>query len=193
VLAGGNGKPARLTVGVRIIARIERLRLGPRGRSALVNSMALGAFSKPFERLGTLADWLSLESAEVDRYIADPLCRFRPALQLWIDLLDGMGEIAKPARHARIPKQLPIYVIAGPRDGVGTDSKGLEQLLSAYHAAGLERVTYRYYPEARHEFPDATSRGEVTRQLLAWLNEATGHGDLSPRGLPRPTGRRPWA
>lgn len=34
VLAGSNGKPARLTVAVRIIARLERLRLGPRGRSA---------------------------------------------------------------------------------------------------------------------------------------------------------------
>ena len=34
VLAGSNGKPSRATVAVRVIARAERLRLGPRGRSA---------------------------------------------------------------------------------------------------------------------------------------------------------------
>jgi alpha-beta hydrolase superfamily lysophospholipase len=64
--------------------------------------------NKQFEPVRTEADWLSRDSAEVDKYLADPLCRFRPALQLWIDLLDALREIAKPARQARIPKQLPI-------------------------------------------------------------------------------------
>jgi alpha-beta hydrolase superfamily lysophospholipase len=193
VLAGSNGKRARLTLAVGIIARIERLRLGPRGRSALVHSLAFGTFNKPFAPVRTEADWLSRDSAEVDKYLADPLCRFRPALQLLIDLLDALGEIAKPARQARIPKQLPIYVIAGTRDPVSANSKGLEQLLSAYHAAGLQRVTYRFYPEARHELFSEPSRDEVTRELLAWLDEATGNGNYSGRGRPQPTGHRPWA
>ena len=193
VLAGSIGKPARLTLAVGIIARIERLRLGPRGRSALVHSLAFGTFNQPFAPVRTEADWLSRDSAEVDKYLADPLCRFRPALQLWIDLLDALGEIAKPARQARIPKPLPIYVIAGTRDPVSANSKGLEQLLSAYHAAGLQRVTYRFYPEARHELFNETNRDQVTRELLAWLDEATGNGDYSGRGRPQPTGRRAWA
>ena len=104
-----------------------------------------------------------------------------------------MREIAKPARQARIPKQLPIYVIAGTRDPVSANSKGLKQLLSAYHAAGLQRVTYRFYPEARHELFNETNRNQVTRELLAWLDEATGNGNYSGRGRPQPTGRRPWA
>ena len=146
VLAGSNGRPSRLTVGVRSLARIERLRLGPRGRSALVHALAFGSFNKQFAPVRTEADWISRNSAEVDKYLADPLCRFRPTLQLWIDLLDALSEIARPARQARIPKQLPIYVIAGTRDPVSVKGRGLEQLLSAYCAAGLQRVTCRFYP-----------------------------------------------
>jgi alpha-beta hydrolase superfamily lysophospholipase len=193
VLAGSSGKPAWPTVALRIIARTERLRLGLRGRSALVHSLAFGAFNKRFEPVRTDADWLSRDSAEVDKYVADPLCRFRPTLQLWIDLLDALGEIAKPARQARIPKQLPIYVIAGTCDPVSANGKGLEQLLAAYRAAGLQRVTYHFYPEARHELFNETNRDEVTRELLAWLDEATGHGDYSGRARPRPAGFRRWA
>ena len=194
VLVGSNGKPAWPTLAARLIARIERLRLGPRGRSAHLHSLVLGPFNKQFELVRTEADWLSRDSAEVDKYVAEPLCRFRPTVQLWIDVLSALHEIAKPARQARIPKQLPIYVIAGTRDPASANGKGLEQLLSAYHAAGLQRVACRFYPEARHELFNETNREEVTRELLAWLDEATGQGDYSSRRCPpQPTGRRSWA
>jgi alpha-beta hydrolase superfamily lysophospholipase len=193
VLAGSNGNPGWLIVAVRIISRVERLRLGPRGRSALIHSLVFGSFNRQFELTRTEADWISRDSAEVDKYVADPLCRFRPTLQLWIDLLDALGEISKPARLARIPKQLPIYIIAGTRDPVSAKGKGLEQLLAAYRVAGLRRVTCRSYPEARHELFNEINRDEVTRELLAWLDEAIGHWDHSGRGRSWPSGRRPWA
>jgi alpha-beta hydrolase superfamily lysophospholipase len=193
VLAGSNGKPARRTRALRTIARVERLRLGPRGRSALVHSLGLGSFNKQFAPVRTEVDWLSRDSAAVDKYVADPLCCFRPTLQLWIDLLGALDEIANPGRQALIPKQLPIYVIAGTRDPVSANSKGLTQLLCAYRAAGLQRVSYRFYPEARHELFNETNRDEVTRELLAWLDQATGPGDYLGRGRHPPAGRRAWA
>jgi hypothetical protein len=59
--------------------------------------------------------------------------------------------------------------------------------------AGLQRVTYRFYPEGRHELFNETNRNQVTRELLAWLDEATGNGNYSGRARPQPTGRRAWA
>jgi len=189
VLAGSSGKPAGLSVAMRFIVWAERLRLGARGRSALVHSLIFGTFNRQFEPVRTAADWLSRDSAEVDKHLTDPLCRFRPALQFWIDLLDGLDETTKPARQACIPKQLPIYVIAGTRDPVGVNTKGVEQLLRAYYAAGLLRVTYRFYPEARHELFNETNRDEVTRELLAWLDEATGRRAHSGRAPGRQSSR----
>jgi alpha-beta hydrolase superfamily lysophospholipase len=170
VLAGSNGKPGPRARLVRLLARFEQLRLGPRGRSALVHALALSANNKPFEPARTPFDWLSSDPVEVDKYIADPMCRFRPTVQLWVDLIDALHEIARPERQARIPKHLPVYVIAGTCDPVGSFTQGLGQLLGAYRAAGLRRVTHDFYPGARHELFNETNRDDVTRDLICWLD-----------------------
>jgi alpha-beta hydrolase superfamily lysophospholipase len=169
VLSGTGGKPSALAAAGRLIARLERLRLGPRGRSTLLQAFSFGAFNKQFAPARTPFDWLSRDAAEVDKYIADPLCGFAASVQLWIDLLDALGDVTSAARQARIPKGLPIYVIAGSNDPVGGNSKSVRELLDAYRAAGLERMTYRFYEGARHELFNETNRDEVTRDLIQWL------------------------
>jgi alpha-beta hydrolase superfamily lysophospholipase len=170
ILSGSNGKPNLLARTGRLIARLERWRLGPRGRSALIHSLSFGGFNKPFEPARTPFDWISRDTAEVDDYMADPLCGFQSTVQLWIDLLDALGGIAQPTQQARIPKQLPIYIISGMRDSVSANARGVERLLAAYRAAGLERVTSHFYPGARHSLFHEINRDEVTNDLIVWLD-----------------------
>jgi alpha-beta hydrolase superfamily lysophospholipase len=170
VLSGTGGKPSVLAAVGRLIARLERLRLGPRGRSRLLQAFSFGAFNKQFAPARTPFDWLSRDPAEVDKYIADPLCGFAASVQLWIDLLDALGNVTSAARQARIPKRLPIYVIAGSNDPVGGNGKSVQQLLDAYRTAGLEGVAHRFYDGARHELFNETNRDEVTRDLIQWLD-----------------------
>jgi alpha-beta hydrolase superfamily lysophospholipase len=171
VLSGTGGKPSALAAAGRLIARLERLRLGPRGRSPLLQAFSFGAFNKQFAPARTPFDWLSRDNAEVDKYIADPLCGFPAAVQLWIDLLDALGNVTGAARQARIPKRLPIHVIVGGDDPVGANTKSVRQLLDAYRSAGLERVSHRFYDGARHELFNETNRDEVTRDLITWLDQ----------------------
>ena len=63
-----------------------------------------------------------------------------------------------------------MRVIAGTRDPVGENSRGVERLLRVYQHAGLSRVTHRFYDGARHELVNETNRDEVTRNLIAWLD-----------------------
>jgi alpha-beta hydrolase superfamily lysophospholipase len=170
VLCGSDGKPEALAVIGRLIVRLERLRLGPRGRSGLIQSLTFGTFNKSFAPSRTAVDWLSRDPAEVDKYLADPLCGFAATTQLWVDLLDALGAIARPERQALIPKPLPIYVIAGTADPVSAGTRRLQQLLAAYRAAGLQHVTHRFYADARHELFNETNRDEVTRDLIGWLD-----------------------
>ena len=170
VLSGSSGKPSPLISVVRAVARIERLRLGPRGKSALLQTLSFGAFNKPFQPARTPFDWLSRDSAEVDKFLADPLCAFQPSVQLSLDVLKALSEICRPARQARIPRRLPIYIIAGTCDPVGANTRTLRQLLEAYRSAGLQKVTHRFYPQARHELFDEINRQEVTADLIGWLD-----------------------
>jgi alpha-beta hydrolase superfamily lysophospholipase len=174
VLSASDGKPSPLASVGRLVARIERARLGPRGRSALIHALAFGAFNKAFAPTRTPADWLSRDPAEVDKYVADPLCGFTATTQAWVDLLDALKEIAKPERQALVPKALPIHIISGSADPVSGGTKRLQQLLAAYRAAGLERVTHRFYEGARHELFNETNREEVTQDVIRWLDQVVG-------------------
>ena len=174
VLSGSSGKPSALAAAGRLIGRLERLRLGRRGRSTLMQRLSFDAFNKPFAPSRTPFDWLSRDAAEVDKYIADRLCGFPASIQLWIDVLDALGEISSERHLARIPRRLPIYVISGSRDPVGGNTRSVAQLLAAYRRAGLDRVVHRFYADARHELFNETNRDEVTRDLIAWLDGRVG-------------------
>jgi alpha-beta hydrolase superfamily lysophospholipase len=173
VLSGSNGKPPAIARLGKPVALLERLRRGQHGKSPLLQSLFFGAFNKSFEPARTPFDWLSRDTAEVDKYVADPLCGFDSQVQLFIDILDGLSEIAKPALQARIPKTLPIYIFRGSKDPVG---ENIEQLRAAYRAAGLRDVTYKLYPDARHETLNEINRDEVTNDLIAWLNAVVTNG-----------------
>ena len=167
--SGSSGKPPPIAMLGRLIARIERLRLGKRGKSALLNQMMFGDFNKPFRPARTAFDWLSRDPAEVDKYVADPLCGFPFTTQLAIDLLDALPYLTSPASLARIRKDLPIYVFSGECDPVGAN---IQSFIADLKAAGFTKVTTRIYPGARHETLNETNRAEVTGDLIAWLKDA---------------------
>src|SRR5262249_39650033 len=155
--------------------------LGKRGRSALINSLSFGSFNKPFTPNRTAFDWLTRDEDEVDKYIADPMCGFIASAQLWVDMLDAIPKIAKAANRARIPKNLPIYLFSGSEDQVNENGRGCEMLARAYQEAGLGNVSYRIYPDARHETLNEINRKQVAADLVDWLEcvrVLDRHGDI---------------
>jgi alpha-beta hydrolase superfamily lysophospholipase len=182
VLSGASGQPTPLALAGRLVARLERLRLGQRGKSTLLRSLTFDAFNKPFQPARTRFDWLSRDPAEVDKYVADPLCGFDVSVQLWIDLLDAWPRIVGSC--AGVPRTLPIYVISGSRDPVSAGTKMLQPMLAQYRAAGLD-AQHKFYPEARHELLNETNREEVTQDLLSWIE-----GVVRRRATPLSAGER---
>ncbi len=169
--SGSSGKPPAIAAVGGVVARAERLRLGKRGHSKIIDSMWFGAYNKPFAPARTAFDWLSRDPKEVDAYVADPYCGFPFSTQLAIDVLDALPGLLAPARLAKIRKDMPIYVFSGERDPVGANIKGL---IADLKAAGFTRLTTRIYPDARHETLNETNRDEVTRDLIAWLDGVIG-------------------
>jgi len=169
VLSGTNGPPGAQEALVRGLARLQRRLRGARGPGTWVGDMVFGDYNRRFRPNRTAFDWLSRDEIEVDRYVEDPLCGFSLTAQSWLDFLRGRTVLGTEAHLQRIPKALPIRVIAGTQDPVGEQSQGVRRLLSVYAAAGLTRVSDRLYAEARHELVNETNREEVTRELIAWL------------------------
>ena len=174
VLSGSNFQPVALYRAARQIARAERLRQGPKGRSALIEWLSFGSFNKHFKPVRTPFDWLSRDPAEVDKYINDPLCGMRCTNQLWVDLLGGLQQISKASNLAQIDPGLPLLVIGGECDPV-SEGKRLKGLANALRKAGSQNLHLIIYPQARHELFNEINRDQVINDLLNWIEQALSH------------------
>lgn len=171
VLSGPTGEvPGLLRKAAYQLTKVERLRLGRRGRSRLLHALSFGDFNKAFAPTRTEYDWLSRDPAEVDKYANDPQCGFVVTTQHWHDHLAALGEMADAARLARIRADLPVLVIAGSLDPVSKATRQIGALLDRLAAGGRRDLTHRFYPDARHEVFNEINRDEVTHDVVAWLD-----------------------
>lgn len=170
ILSGTTGDLGALRpLGLGLL-RVEAALYGRRHPSAVGETLSFRAFNRAFRPARTPFDWLSRDPAEVDRYIADPHCGFRCSTGLWIDMLEAAARFTDPVRLRRIPRGLPVLMIAGAEDPVSGGPRGPRALERKYLQVGLRDVTVKVYPEARHELFNDTCRDEVIADLLAWLD-----------------------
>jgi alpha-beta hydrolase superfamily lysophospholipase len=130
----------------------------------------LSGFNTPFEPGRTGYEWLSRDEAQVDAYVADPLCGFGYDVEGLKAVFAGARAAADPQRLAAIRPDLPIYVVVGDADPVNGQLALVHALVERYRAAGLTDVELRAYPGARHEVFNETNRDEVEADLLRWLD-----------------------
>jgi alpha-beta hydrolase superfamily lysophospholipase len=168
-LSGSGGKPGFDIWMLRWLSYAERFRVGKRGRSRLLHRLSLRRANRDFQPVRTDFDWLTPDAAEVDRFLADPLCGFVSTTQLWTDVFRGLYRAARQENRARIPKDLPVYIFSGARDPISNCCETLEELIAGYHHAGLKHVHYKFYPEGRHEMLNDPNRDAVIEDLLSWL------------------------
>jgi len=170
-LSGSNGKPPAIAALGKLIARIERLRVGKSKPSPLLQRLTFGEYNKPYASPRTEFEWLSRDPDEVDKYVADPLMGFAVSTQTWLDLLNALDRISNPSNIAKIPKGMPIYLFAGDQDPVGDKGKGMKNLYDAYKRAAIFDVRLKLYPGGRHEMLNETNRQEVMNDFIAWCDE----------------------
>lgn len=115
-------------------------------------------------------DWLSRDEAEVDKYIADPLCGFELKLESLASGMEPAFEVAKPEVLSAIRNDLPVLFIAGEADPVNQGLSLLNLLEERWRAAGVSNIETHYYEGARHELLNETNRDEVTARVIEWMD-----------------------
>ena len=169
VLMGTGQEPAPLVALGRLISALECRRLGPRGVSPLVHTLSLGAYNRRFRPNRTPSDWLSRDPAEVDAFLADPLCQPRPTVSLFRDMMRALQFIARRDQLARMDPSVPVCFLSGQEDPVGGMGRGVEKVVRMFRDAGCRNLSVRLYPGARHELFHEQNRREVWADLLNWL------------------------
>ena len=130
--------------------------------------------NKAFEPARTPYEWLSRDAAEVDKYIADPLCGFETQGSRRGRSRANPFVLADSKRLRRIRSDLPVLLVAGDADPINNRLEGLRLLESRWREAGVARIDTRYYAGGRPEMLNETNRDEVTADIVAWIRETVG-------------------
>jgi alpha-beta hydrolase superfamily lysophospholipase len=114
-------------------------------------------------------DWLSRDTAQVDAFVADPLCfsSLQPASME--SFLSAAPRLSDPRELRKIRQDLPVYLFSGSNDPVGQQLEGVRALIHRYRSAGLSMIDHDFYLGGRHEMLHEKNRHTVIGYLLAWM------------------------
>jgi len=145
------------------------------GLARLAQSLPAGTdpmalMNAPFEPARTSFDWLSRDNAEVDEFLADPLCfaALKPASME--SFLEAFPRLADPREIRKVRADLPIYIFSGSDDPVGQKLEGVRVLEGRYRNAGMTSISHDFYDGGRHEMLHELNRSDVITNLLIWLS-----------------------
>jgi len=169
VLSASSYRPPWLYRIALITTIFERWRQGPLGRSNLLNRLTFGHYNNAFKPARTPKDWISSVNEVVDTYIADPFAGHSISNQFWFDWLRGLSDIHDPESMTKMDPNLPIYMFSGAKDPVGNQGVYVVALEKALKRAGVQDVTYKLYPNGRHEMINEPNKEQVIADLLTWL------------------------
>ena len=154
---------------LKVILSTERLFRGKKAPS-VVDALTFGQWSKAFKPPRTDFDWLSHDEAEVDKYVADPLCGWRICNGLWGDISNGMADCADQTRLGQLSKDLPVNLIGGDQDPATEGGKAVLDLDRRLKAFSFSDVTTAVLDNTRHETLNEVNRDQVTTDFIAWLD-----------------------
>ena len=170
VICGTGWFPGPLCSVARAAAALCGVFGGWQKPAPLVDRLMSKDNNKAFAPARTPFDWLSRDTAEVDKYMADLRCGFLFTARGYYDMFTGLKSLSRLHRLAALPGNLPVLFISGDADPIGTQGKGVNTVAQQFRDAGVRDVTVRLYPGARHELFNETNRDEITAELIDWLN-----------------------
>ncbi|TPN78400.1 alpha/beta hydrolase [Mesorhizobium sp. CU2] len=148
----------------------ERMRLGSDVPSRLLPKLTFQAWGKAVPNHRTLFDWLSRDPAEVDKYVADPLCGWDASVSMWRDVVNMAQHAGKDSSFAGVRRDLPINLIGGDKDPASDYGKAVHHLARRMRAMGFSNLVSKVYAETRHESLNEINRDAVTSDFAAWAD-----------------------
>jgi len=154
-ILSGTGKNHIIVLSIMsMIAKCEIVFFGLKKKSYILNKLIFGYFNIRFKPSRTDFDWLNRDNEEVDKYINNPYCGTVFTAEFFYDYIKSL---------------LPIYIFSGGNDPVGNFGKGVTKVFCSLKEAGINDVSMKLYPGARHETLNEINRDDVMKDVIQWL------------------------
>jgi len=174
IFCGTAGSNPALPI-AKLIAKQQIRSLGGKKPSMLLDKLAFGSYNKSFKPNRTNKDWLSVNTENVDRYVADENCGFVFTSTGMRDLFVGLSEVSSKKWAASVVDR-PILNIAGAQDPVGAMGKGVRRVTRWLQSTG-HTVEEVLYPSMRHEILNEDEKHIVYRDILLFIEAVAVLGE----------------
>jgi alpha-beta hydrolase superfamily lysophospholipase len=151
-----------------VILAFERFRLGSDVPSRILPRLTFQDWAGKMPGRRTDFDWLSHDTAEVDAYVADPLCGWNASVSMWRDVFDYVFRGASDTNFSDVRKDLPFHLVGGAEDPSTFGGKAVANLASRLRRMGFSNVVSTIYPQTRHESLNELNRNVITEDFAAW-------------------------
>ena len=169
----GSGFKSNLTLNTALTAvKTNALFKGWRNRSELIKNLAFGSYNKKFKPARTANDWLSKNTENVDNYEKDELCGFPFTNNGYYILFSIIKQACSKKVIEAVPKDLPVYFVAGAMDPVGDYGKGVIKAAQKFRKAGVKDVSLTLYDDCRHEILNDDCKEQVQTDIFNFINKA---------------------
>jgi alpha-beta hydrolase superfamily lysophospholipase len=148
----------------------EKFRLGSDVPSRMLPKLTFQAWGKAVPNHRTLFDWLSRDEAEVDKYIADPLCGWDASISMWRDVVGMALNGGKDSRFAGVRRDLFVSVVGGEKDPASDHGKAIGHLSGRMRAMGFSNLVSKVYAQTRHESLNEVNRDIVMNDFAVWAD-----------------------
>lgn len=168
VISGTAGPSPINGVAEAAAAAIAAVR-GNRYVSKTLVQMNFGPYNKRIENPTSPNAWLTHDDAIIRAYDADPLCTFSFTAGTYREMAAVLTHVNTTAWAKSLPHALPILLIAGDADPVGSYGAGVRKVYEMLRDAGVQDVTCRLWEDGRHEMHNELNKDEVFRYVLDWV------------------------
>ena len=170
ILCGTVGPVPFARTGIRLADSVVHTK-GMTYRSAFLSKMTFNNFNKKISQPNSMFAWLSRDKNTVELFQSDNKCNFVFTATGFRDLFT----LVQKSNHVRCfrttPHDVPILLIAGDKDPVGSYGDGVRTVARMYRAAGQKDVDVIFYKDGRHEILNELNHLDVFGDVSRWIED----------------------
>ena len=170
IIAGTGYQPKLITKVMRWIVNREGEKIGLNQTSDFIMDLAFGTYNKQVECPKTEYDWLCSSLKDLKGYMNDPMVGKFVTAGLFREMLLGIEKTCDFENIKKMNKKLPVLMMSGSDDPVGSKTKGVMKVFNLFKKAGIENVKTIFYKNARHDiFNEGKHRRSVRKSIVGWM------------------------
>ena len=167
IIMGTGGPNPAAGAGLMLIGIIKLFK-GDRHISRFIDNMAFGSYNDRFKDENDPKAWLTTDKAIRDKYRTDPLCSYRFTVSAMGDLIRVMKYSNRGGWYKALPKDVPMLLVAGENDPVGSYGKGVCKVAKRLADSGIA-TECKIYPGVRHEILNDVCYSEVLSDIQSFI------------------------